>query len=380
MNGEPALEMLSNVSQTSMVQQIIDTDGKEFAFLGIPSSERNEKVDYTATTFGLQSQCQAITSDCITHDNITGPGAKYRCGATAMEGFIASTKVDTMIQTYFTNSSLADNTTRIASLPNPYYFGTVMSVNQNLGSPGRLKADPNVQSGMHGATIIVFLCNTTVFDWKYTSINGSIAYFSGTRSNASTTNIAMGTHGYTQIGDPYILSRTSLDVWQSHTAQEVADKFASTYSQAALAAFGSAVTPSPATEAQSRSSTLVAKVPKAPLICLLLANLLLVFFGVVLASIAFLTLDNEVGDVQARLSINSLVAAQFEAGSGEYIVEKVDDMFQELKGEDGPHVGVRRTAFGSWKLFSYQSGYPSHCFISRASAEDPLLHKVKVPK
>ncbi|KAH7178852.1 hypothetical protein DER46DRAFT_633456 [Fusarium sp. MPI-SDFR-AT-0072] len=275
-NSEPSLELLANVSSTNMVQQVADSAGKSYAFIGLRRTSQNADLDYTATSFGASSQCQVVTKHCISENGISGPGASYKCDFGAVQGVIPTTQVDAMVLTYFTDSSMKNNVSSLVSLPNPYYFTAV------------------------------------VLDWRYTSINGSVTSFSYSPSNASTTNIVMGTEGYTHVGDSYVLQQTSLDVWQSDTAQEVADKFAETYSRTVMGAIGGALLPAPAEEAQSRSSKLVAKIPKGPLACLLLANFLLVMLGLFLTVRAFLASSSDIGDVQARLGITALVAAHFE--------------------------------------------------------------------
>ncbi|UZP36982.1 hypothetical protein NXS19_004798 [Fusarium pseudograminearum] len=358
-NSEPSLELLANVSSTNMVQQTADSTGKSYAFIGLRPTSRNANVDYTATSFGATSQCKVVTNHCINEDGISGPQAKYDCDFGPVQGIIPTTQVDAMVLTYFTDSSLKDNSSVLVSLPNPYYFTAIVSVNQNLGRNVKrgLINDPDIASGLHGSTLFALLCSTKVLDWKYTSINGSVTSFSYTPSNASTTNIVMGTQGYTHVGDSYVLQQTSFDVWQSDTAQELANRFAKTYSRTVLGAIGGALLSAPAIEAQTRSSKLVAKVPKGPLACLVVANLLLVLLGLILTVLAFLALSGDVGDVQARLGITSLVAAHFEADKGEVAVEKIDHLFQERNGGDGPRVGVERSALGGWKFTSYRNVY-----------------------
>lgn len=356
LNSEPALQLLANISDTAMVRQATHSDGRKYAYVGLPMTESNAGMDYRATSFGVQTQCRPITSHCIDEErDITGPGATYNCDFGAMQGRIQTSSIDTMVMTYFSNSTLSSNNTVLTPLANPYYFGAVLSVNQNIGSHRDLVDDPEIINGLHGSTLFALLCNATVLDFEYTSVNGSVTYFSGTTSNSSTTGIVMSTQGYTFVGDSYIIPRTSLEVWQSHTAQEVADKFAYTYSQTALAAIGGALVPGPAVEAQLRSSMLVAEVPKIPLACLLLANLLLVLLGILLTIVAFFALSDDVGDVQARLSIAALVAPLLEPTRGEDAVEQIDQQFQELNGIDGPRVGIERTALGGLRFVSHSS-------------------------
>jgi hypothetical protein len=350
MNAGESLDLLANVSTTSMVQPLTDDAGNQYAYIGLPPSLSNDSVDYVATSLAVQTQCIPVTTRCFNATSvILGPGADYSCDF-AMEGFISTTPINAINIAHFTDSTLSNNSTGTISMPNPYYFAAVVSVNQNLGRNQDLINDPEITSGLHGSTLFVIVCNATVFHLKYTTANGSVTHFSLQESNSSTTNVVMGTQAYTHVGDEYILQRTSLDVWQSHSAEEIASKFAKVYSQTALAAVGAALDPRPAVDAQSRSSTIVAKVPKAPLGCLVAANLLLSFLGFLVAVTALLVLTNDVGDVKARLGITALVATHFETNGGDKLVEKIEDMFDEFESRAGPRIVVAKTSLGCWRL------------------------------
>jgi hypothetical protein len=346
-HADVPMQLLTNTSTTGVVRQAADDQDGKYAYLAPRVNAFNVNIDYIGTSLAVHSQCAPVTARCI--KSISGVGAKYQCDF-AMEGYIYTDVTNRMSITYFTDSTLSSNLTSTIPMSNPYYFAAVVSVNQNFGRPKSLPPNTDITSGGHGSTLFVLLCNTTILDWEYTSVNGTITDYSTQRSNSSTTNVVMSTQGYTQIGDPFILQRTSLDVWQSHTAQEIANNFAYIYSQTALAAAGGAFVPRPALEAQLRSSILVAKVSKAPLACLLLANLLLVLLAILLTVVAFRALDDDVGDVQARLSIDALVAAQFETNGSESMVEHIHDMFDEHKGLGGPRVGAKRTVLNGWSL------------------------------
>lgn len=95
---------------------------------------------------------------------------------------------------------------------------------------------------------------------------------------------------------------------------------------------------------------IVAKVPKAPLGCLVAANLLLAVLGILLTIMALLVLNNNVGDVKARLDIPALVATHFETNRGDKPVKNIEDMFEEFNGQAGPRVMAAKTALGCWRL------------------------------
>ncbi|KID83517.1 hypothetical protein MGU_09187 [Metarhizium guizhouense ARSEF 977] len=350
LNAGESLNLLANVSTTSMVRAAADDAGHQYAYIGLPASLSNSSVDYVATSLAVQTECVPATTRCFNAtSSITGPSANCSCDF-AMGGSISTTGINTMDMAYFTDSTLSDTTTESISTPNPYHFAAVVSANQIVGRNQDLVHDPEIESGLHGSVLFVVLCNATAFDMQYTFANGAVTQVSMRESNSSTTSVVMGTQAYTDVGDAYILQRTSLDVWQSHSAQEIAGKFANAYSEVALAASVAALEPGPAVEAQLRSSMIVAKVPKAPLGCLVAANLLLAVLGILLTIIALLVLNNDVGDVKARLGIPALVATHFETNGGDEPVKNIEDMFEEFDGRAGPRVVAAKTALGCWRL------------------------------
>lgn len=101
-------------------------------------------------------------------------------------------------------------------------------------------------------------------------------------SNDSTANIWQGVMENIEVGTSSLQQAASLAAF-SNSEQELADKIALAYSKIALAIGSEAVTPLPAIAAQERSSSLVARVPAAPLFTLVIANLLFVVLGIILA-------------------------------------------------------------------------------------------------
>jgi hypothetical protein len=116
----------------------------------------------------------------------------------------------------------------------------------------------------------------------------------------------------------------------------MADRFALSYSQTALAVAVGAFNPSPAVDSQLRSTILVTRVPKAPLACLIIANIPLVVLGIVLAVWAFWTIRGDTSEVQSRMSVPALIATQFESSRSEGPVESIDGLFNERHIVRGP--------------------------------------------
>jgi len=98
--------------------------------------------------------------------------------------------------------------------------------------------------------------------------------------------------------------------------------------------------------AQERSTTLVARIPKAPLYTFVLANMLFVALGIALAVLAIARNGGEVREIQARLSIEGLVADIFEGRRAKERVESIDDLFDEMYGQESTRVVIHNSAQG----------------------------------
>jgi len=99
----------------------------------------------------------------------------------------------------------------------------------------------------------------------------------------------------------------------------------------------------------------VARVPIAPLAVLIFSNLSFVVLGVVLTIVAVVAvMKGDTREIQARMGISGLVAAQFEGDRAREPVESVEDLFKENRGVEGPRVGVVRTEEGGWMFGSWR--------------------------
>lgn len=354
MGSQEAFPLLVNSSNTAMVKTYVESgeNGAEYAYLGLPSLPSLANADYTGTTFAAKTSCKPTTQECFSEDRISGPGAFYKCPF-AMEGFIETGVIDTIQWAYFTDQTGDDNQTVLVSVQNPYYFAAIFSVNQNVGWKPFIQDDPQMKTGLHGATLFASFCETTVYDVEYSQVNGTIVRWNQKQSNNSMANIFEGTQQYTEVGSPFIIQASAVAAQNSNSSDEVAQKFALAYSQAALALAAAALIPESAIEAQRRDNILVARVPKTPLFLLIATNLLLVVLGVILTVLALLALGtSDIGEVQARLCIPALSAAHFERMQGEQSVKRVEDLFEERQGAEGVRIGIERGYNGGWKFVS----------------------------
>lgn len=354
LNTDP-LRVLSNLSDTEAVP--IHAEGeKQFAYLASPPQERLSTLDYSVSTYAIQSQCTPVTTQCANANDAAGVGLRFKCPF-KFEGF-ASTAVgatNSVAMAYFTDSTGSNNNTNLNPIGNPYYYSAMIVANMRNGAPAELVNDPQVIKGTHGgSTIIALFCSSTVYDVTYSSVNGTIKNWETSASNISTARILQGTQRLTEVGLPNLVQAASI-AGLSNSAQSIADQFALAYSQTAMAVASAAFEPRAALVSQVREQILVARVPKAPLFALLVANLLLVVLGIVLTFVALVAVRGDTGEVQGRLNIPTLVAAMFE-GRVRLPVKNVEDMFHERHNEQGPRIGFGRTAEGGW---SFQSWIPT---------------------
>ncbi|CAD0089684.1 unnamed protein product [Aureobasidium mustum] len=320
MNGTQSLQILNNVSSLATVSTIIS--GQEYAYLAVPPSEKLADEDWRAESFALQTQCRLASEECN------------------ME---ATHGTNTPFKSFFTDSIMSDNSTYLG-VENPFYFGMAALVNPSIGN----YRVPDTVVPVHGGTAFVLLCNTTVLDVTYDSINGTISNFSGVLSNVSTANIWQSVMSSTSVGD-YNLKQAASLAAMGDSSQKFADDMALAFSKTALAVGAQAVEKRPPLAVQLRFSFLVARVPAAPLYTLIGANMLVVFAGVMLTIIALVTSKGKVKEVQSRLSIVGLVADRFEGKTARLAAKDLDELFRESKGQETSRVGIDSAAEGGFE-------------------------------
>ncbi|KAL7957689.1 hypothetical protein V8C34DRAFT_314694 [Trichoderma compactum] len=345
-------EIFSNISERAIVQTH-DEGGDRYAYVASPAYRFQTDTDYVATTFAVKTNCTPATHRCFKNrhfPNVT----EFKCDF-AMDGPLDKTMTFFTLAD-FTDSTLSKNPNDTFHNSNPHNFAAILNMGFGF-APSDYSDTDEVYSGPDQPTVIVMLCESTVFDTEYGSTNGSVTHFSTAPSNFSSTNVIAGTLRFSPAMEYFLMQNTIIDFWESKTAKQLTEKFSDTYSQAVLASAGAALEPRPAEVAQRRSSILVAAVPVAPLVCLLVANVLVVLLAIVLTvgALREVNKSDEVGDVQTRLSIDALVAAHFETSGKKPGVRKTEDLFEEYQGGGGPRVKVEKTTEEGWKLVSCDS-------------------------
>jgi hypothetical protein len=316
--SETSLQVLNNISDSMIALSYLD----EYTYVAPPPTAELSLRDYTASTFGMETQCNAVSTQCNL-EALDGASTPFFCSE-AFQGDVSVMDEEEVYPacspncypnwylTYFTNSQRNENETGYGLLKgggNPFYFGLATLVNK--ASDAIPLNSTEIVGPIHGGVAYVLECNSTVYDVEYDSVNGTITRFDTSMSNDSVANIFKGALGATTVGTDYLKQSASIAVF-SESMQELCHKFAMSFNRATLSVGASTLQPNDAIVAQERSTKLVTRIPKAPLYTLVLANMLFVVLGIALAIMAIARSGGEVREIQARLSIEGLVADRFE--------------------------------------------------------------------
>jgi len=337
-----SLLVLNNVSNLAVAATYYQTG--PFVYLGVPPQAGLAQQDYTASTFGMKTTCGFITTQCSM--GYSGPSMPFDCSA-AFKGDATETPFDMV---FFTDGTMTSNDTD-AGIANPYFFGLATQVNLNPKENATLGSD--ITQGNRGGSSSVMLCNSSMYDIVYSSVNGTVSKFETQLSNNSVANIAQLTSrlgiwpSFITPGYSSLLAAVNLAVL-SESSEQWTDQLALAYSKVAIAYFAGTVVATPALENQLRTTSIVSRIPAAPLWALVIANMLFVVMGIVLALFAMMASDVGNKDVQVRLSIAGLVADRFEGAYARRDVKKVEDLFEEKHGEDSVRIGIVKAGEGGY--------------------------------
>lgn len=331
----------------------------EYTYVAPPPTAELSLRDYTASTFGMETKCNAVSTQCNLKVQ-NGASTPFFC-SDAFQGDVSVMDEEETYPacypncyanwylTYFTNSQRNENETGYGLLKgggNPFYFGLAALVNKAIDTVPLNSSE--IVGPLHGGMAYVLECNSTVYDVEYDSVNGIITRFDTSKSNDSVANIFKGALGATTVGTDYLKQSASVAVF-SDSMQELCHKFAMSFNRASLSVGASTLQPNDAILAQERSTKLVTRIPKAPLYTLVLANMLFVALGIALAALAIARSGGEVREIQARLSIEGLVANIFEGRRAKERVESIENLFEEKYGQESTRIIIHNSAQGGYE-------------------------------
>lgn len=356
-----AYQTLNNLSTTNQIANF-ELDGHTYSL--IIDAKLPKDVDFQASTFALNTECKPISKECGLV-GLAGTSTPFNCSsgfagdATSLEDAdrVGYRRAASPVGMILLNPDVQTNISLGSKDLNPFYLGTWAAVdNQNTLSNATsqeiLQSDPEIATPVHGGLSWVFLCTVSVYDATYSWINGSISTPTLTSANTSVGGLIAA-----PLAENFGLSNLEIATRIasfSLTAQDVANKWATLFSQIALGLSAGVMSSRTNLQEQTRTEILVARIPKVPLFTLIGLNLLYATVGLALALYAMcVSRPHAARDAQARLSVAGLAARFEEPNLSQRPVAKVEDLFAEREGKECERIGLVQTQEGGWRYVGF---------------------------
>lgn len=359
-NGVPAFFTLNN--QSNELSVLNDGPDGQMAYLTVNPSQRKPEYDFSAQTFGIKSACHPITTTCNT--NGTGGAGSWNCsnGAFAWSNTYYKGVPPKIITGFYDNEAMSNDISGGGDA-NPFYYAMSAATETNSLPNNNLAADPEFQivTMPNGGRLAgaILLCSVGVYEVNYNVFQGKVTYMNSNIANASVANLFVTALSQGGFGEISTQNSFDLATYISNTAQELADHFAIAYSKIALSLAAGSVTRVPVSIVESESTLLLAKVPKAPLLLLIIVNLIFVVLGLVLAVLAGRT-SPEAYEIQTRFSVAGIVAAKFERTRNVKVAGAAEKLFEECyEGKTAKRVGLERCRGGAFEFKVLDGKYPA---------------------
>jgi hypothetical protein len=363
-NGPEGFKTLANTSSQNLVLSFPDGN-QSFAF--ITDVGISQDTGFQARTFAVKTDCNLISKECGLYMGPAG-SSPFNC-STEFSGDLTDFTVGSTNQSwdlagveFFQDPSLTQNFSTVPGATmaggsftpaNPVYIGAYGLVPGFGGGAENssllLNSDEFLTTETQGLGFVMG-CSMTVYDFEYVWYNGTVLVHEMAPSNTSVVSV---------LTAPFVTKLANLaTLAQSAAGEDTPSAFVDTwttgFSTMVLAMSAGVMSPRTNIVEQTYISTLVARVPKSPLIMLVFLNLLYAAVGIIMAIIAARAKPNESKNVQGRLSVAGLIAMCFESKDKvEGPVKKVEEMFAEkdirVKDHSCEKVSVVKSDYGGWK-------------------------------
>jgi hypothetical protein len=403
------LQTLSNTSSTNSIFYAAEGD-HQYAYFAPPN--RTSGLEYRASTIASETVCIPQSQACQLNyslvqvspngtivpqgsSNTSKPVVTYNCSKSVMgDFFLPSTPGIFSIDggtngqaVYFYFSSDDGFTPEVQDPSNDhgaqFYWGLFASI------PATNFSDPEYVSehDIAGTSGIILGCRTSIFNFTYSLINGSISDIETTiqPKNYSFT--------FTVPIEQQVISLSIQNLINGLTtglsSSLFAASFASQMNTLMLATLAGIISPRQNLLEQSVTTKLVSKVPKAPYFTLISLIGVYILFGILVAVFALCSSPSMSGIAQNKLTVFGLASFAFETQSANRkITADVKDLYAEHEGlEETRRVGIRKAADGGWDLAitlpTNDTQIPlsdmSSVYQSNTSSENPLLAATYAP-
>lgn len=352
--GSEALKVMSNQSTKN---QIIVAGLSEGIFSLVTDKAVQPNLDFSATTFANNVSCRPISRQC----GLTGAfGAftPFNCSDAFSGDLTSFNSTSTLsivkrgiIADFFYDQQLTQPISLLDESSNPFYLGigTIVNMNNNSGGAGGdLSTDPEIVVPIHGGDSFILNCEVEFYEMQYKYVNGTVVWASLDPVNNSIASLFLAPFLATSFGDMFIETEINI-AGVSNTSQQIADKFALSFGQLALAATAGVLQPQVNLQERLRTQLLVARVPMAPLFTLVAANIMYALFGLAIAVAACLSRPKTNNNIRVRLSVLGIVASLFENNRSKTYVTEARDLFDESQAIGySSRVGMLANDEGGW--------------------------------
>lgn len=256
---------------------------------------------YTASTFGMTTSCTLIGQNCqMGADDLT-----FNC---SKQGFAGA----------FTRPFGLATTNDSSTPPNSVAFLVAVNINGTQGEFERYSSSPSVVVSRRNSVLLtVFECSSEVFKLKYAQTNGNIQVKSSTPADLATTELLLSPmlpgmmSGYSGFGLDLLAETMATTSNATTLLQQIADSFATAFSQITMASATASTTP--VLNDEILTTYLLTTVPKAAVWLLVVADGLYALLALGLTIGALICSSNPaVRDVQAQLTVRSLAMKVFQ--------------------------------------------------------------------
>lgn len=358
-----AFKTFANVSSQNLVLSF-PYKGQSYAFITDPNVPQD--TGYQARTFAVTTQCSFITHQCGVWW-VDGPPDSFNC-TSAFWGGLPNHLYDGNFSVnpswalagveFFQDPGLTQNFSNGQSLANwdsftpanPVYvgaYGIILGLTEDSPLTNLSSGDLAVLNNGLG---FVMGCNLTAYDLEYVWYNGSVLVQQMVQSNASVLRTLTGPF-VTELANLINLAQAAAG---ETTADAFRDSWTAGFSTMVLSLSAGIMSPRTTIKEQAQISTLVARVPKAPLAVLVLLSLLYAAVGILLASMALRARPSVTNNIQGRLSVTGLAAKCFESEERcEGPTKEIRDLFEENevgeRDQKCPTVAIVASGRGGWK-------------------------------
>ncbi|ORX97952.1 hypothetical protein BCR34DRAFT_158720 [Clohesyomyces aquaticus] len=390
-NMTTVYEVIAAKSSEHTVMNYTDADGLQFAIAAPAKVPSN--IDWEAESFAVSTQCRAIPYSACDVDAqntpVENPILHFNCSE-------ERAGIDVAGDAYYWNQQMmyfdfhkyihekpAFSPTTLSGGPSPDGMETINTTAPNVTdseandvfrNPWHWIAaiavyedndllsstQPDIWRAGWVYDLMMLLCNTTVWEVTYTSVDGQVQSMTSTMSNSSVAGIISMPSAYVwgNMGDAFSTAVDDANQAQSST-HDMVNAYSLAMSHRFVATLSGQLNERASPKVQRGDSLLITQTSKAAFWCLVLLNLLFALFGIILAGIALFISSVDVHQIQMRLSIAGLTAEVFEKAHSQKAAKSETDLFPENDKEPTTRrIGVRRTDTGGTVLSSSEkSGF-----------------------